>query len=206
MVILKCLFLCSGAIHLVYWTVEQQPLQALLSWSILCDSVELWQPIDKDLGCLIYNWVRDCLLKHWGRQTHICISNRTIIGLDNGLSPGRHQAIIWTNAGIFLIGPFGTNFSEISNKILTSSFKKMHLKLASAKWRPFCLGLNVLKIGNQRSSSSKGCQGDLSYSAKMLYDTFIIYVMLKNLLCCSAHEIILYQYQNGQISSLNRLR
>ena len=36
-----------------------------------------------------------------------------IIGSDNGLSPGRRQAIIWTNAGILLIGPLGTNFSEI---------------------------------------------------------------------------------------------
>ena len=39
--------------------------------------------------------------------------NLTIIGPDNGLSPGRRQAIIWTNAGILLIGPWGTNFSEI---------------------------------------------------------------------------------------------
>ena len=36
-----------------------------------------------------------------------------IIGSDNGLSPGRRQAIIWTNAGILLIGPLGTNFIEI---------------------------------------------------------------------------------------------
>ena len=28
---------------------------------------------------------------------HICIGNITIIGLDNGLLPGRHQAIIWIN-------------------------------------------------------------------------------------------------------------
>ena len=25
-------------------------------------------------------------------------------------------------------------------------FKKMHLKMSSGKWRPFCLGLNVLKL------------------------------------------------------------
>ena len=52
-------------------------------------------------------------LTHWGRVTHICISNLTIIGSDNGLSPGRCQAIIWTNAGILLIGPLGTHLSEI---------------------------------------------------------------------------------------------
>ena len=43
----------------------------------------------------------------------ICISELTIIGSDNGLSPGRRQAIIWTNAGILLIGPFRTNLNEI---------------------------------------------------------------------------------------------
>ena len=76
---------------------------------------------------------------------HICVGNLTIIGPDNGLSPGRHQAIIWTNAGILLIGPWGTNFNEILIGIQTFSFKKVHLKMSSAKWRPFCLGLNVLR-------------------------------------------------------------
>ena len=83
-------------------------------------------------------------LSHWGRVTHICVSERTIIGLDNGLSPGRRQAIIWTSAGILLIGPLGTNFSEILIEIITFSFKKMRLKVSSAKWWPCCLGLNVL--------------------------------------------------------------
>ena len=78
-------------------------------------------------------------------MTHICVGKPTIIGLDNGLSPDRRQAIIWTNVGILLIGPLGTYFSEISTGIQTFSFKKIHLKLSSAKWRPFCLGLNVLR-------------------------------------------------------------
>ena len=52
-------------------------------------------------------------LTHWGRVTYICVSDLILIGSDNGLSPGRRQAIIWTNAGILLIGLLGTNFSEI---------------------------------------------------------------------------------------------
>ena len=84
------------------------------------------------------------VLTHWGRVTHICVSKLTIIGSDNGLSPGRHQAIIWTNAGILLIRPLGTNFDEMLIEILKFSFMKMRLKVSSAKWRPFCLGLNVL--------------------------------------------------------------
>ena len=90
------------------------------------------------------NQNKGLLLTHWGRATHICIGNLTIIGSDNGLSPDRRQSIIWTNAGILLIGPLGINFNEILIGIQTSSFKNMRLKMASAKWRPFCLGLNVL--------------------------------------------------------------
>ena len=77
-------------------------------------------------------------------MTHICVSELTIIGSDNVLPPGRRQAIIWTNAGILLIPPPGTNLNEILNKIHIISFKKIHLKMSSGKWRPFCLGLNVL--------------------------------------------------------------
>ena len=83
-------------------------------------------------------------ITQWGRVTHICVGNLTIIGSDNGLSPGRRQAITWTNVGILLIGPIGTNFSEMLIAIHTFSFKKMHLKMSSAKLRPFFLGLNVL--------------------------------------------------------------
>ena len=87
---------------------------------------------------------KSVLLTHWGRVTHICVIKPIIIGSDNGLSPGRRQAIIWTNAGILLIGPLGTNFTEILIEIHTFSFKKMHLKMSSGKRRTFCLGLNVL--------------------------------------------------------------
>ena len=87
-------------------------------------------------------WVN---LTHWGRVTHICVSKLTIIGSDHGLSPVRRQAIIWIYAAILLIGHLGTNFSEFLIGIQTFSFQKMHLKMSSAKWRPFCLGLNVLR-------------------------------------------------------------
>ena len=84
------------------------------------------------------------LLTHWGQVTHIRVGKLFIIGSDNGLSPGRRQAIILINAGILLIWTLGANVSEISSGIHTFPFKKMHLKMSSAKWQPFCLGLNVL--------------------------------------------------------------
>ena len=67
-------------------------------------------------------------------MVHICVNNLTIIGSDNGLSPGRCQAIIRTNAGILLIGPLGplrTNYSESLIEIHTFSFMKMHLKISA---------------------------------------------------------------------------
>ena len=88
--------------------------------------------------------VKSDSLTHWGWVTHIYISKLSIFDSDNGLLPGRRQAIIWTNAGLLLIRPLGTNFSEILIEILTFSFKKMHLKVSSEKQWPFCLGHNVL--------------------------------------------------------------
>ena len=70
--------------------------------------------------------------------------NQTIICTDNGLGPGWRQAIIWNNAGILSIWPLGTNFNEILMEIQTFLCKKMNLKMSSAKWRPSCLGLNVV--------------------------------------------------------------
>ena len=66
-------------------------------------------------------------------MTHIGVGELTVIVSD-----------IWTNADIVLIWPYETNFSEILIEILTFSFTKISLKVSSAKWRPFCLGLNVL--------------------------------------------------------------
>ena len=76
---------------------------------------------------------------------HICVGKLTTIGSDNGLSPERRQVIIRTNAGILLIGPLGTNFSEILIKIQTFSLMKVRLKVSSAKCCSFALGLNVLR-------------------------------------------------------------
>ena len=87
------------------------------------------------------------MLYHWGWVTHICVIQIIIIGSDNGLSLGRHQTIIRTNAGILLIGPLGTNFSENSIEISAFSFKNMHFKMSFAKWCLFRLGLDGLSVG-----------------------------------------------------------
>ena len=118
-------------------------LVQIMAWC-LPGNKPLTEPMVVRLLTHIYALLGLSELTHWGRVTHICVGKLTIIDSDNGLSPGRHQAFIWTNAGILLIRPLGTNFSEILIGIQTFSFMKMRLKVSSAKWRPFCLGLNVL--------------------------------------------------------------
>ena len=97
--------------------------------------------------------IRRAFLQVWGigidlscwlieAEWRIYVGKLTNLGSHNGLSPGRRQAILWTNAGILLIGPLGTNFSEILIEIQTFSLKKKRLKMSSAKCCSFCLGLN----------------------------------------------------------------
>ena len=118
------------------WHVTWQPLQGILSSYPVMQS-----SLSNSFNSLI-------------QSDDICISKLTIIGSDNGLSPGLRQAIIWTNDGILLIRTFRTNFSEIVSEIHTFSLKKMHFKMSSGKWRPSCRGLNVLKIGYPQMKST----------------------------------------------------
>ena len=122
-------------------------------------------------------------LTHWGQVTHLCISKLTIIGSYNGLSPSQRQAIIWTNAGILSIGPLGMDFSEILMEIDTFSFKKMRLKILSAKWRPSCLGLNVLSLQNtphttayilKKTDCFETWIYNTGHSPMLMYDIFIV--------------------------------
>ena len=115
----------------------------------------MWQGRYKDVifALILKKTIR--LLLHWKWFVSVNslrpsgVSKLPTIGLDNGLLPGQRQAIIWTNAGILLIGPLRTNFSEILIEIPIFSFKKMHLKESSAKWQPCCLGLSVLTHSKQ---------------------------------------------------------
>ena len=135
-------------------------------------------------------------LTHWGRATHICVGKLTIIASDNGLSPERRQAIIWTNSGIFLIRPLGTNFSEIFIGNQTFSFMKMHLKMSSAKWRPFCLSLNVLSVLLPMPIVrywllSSACVCPVILTSLWLYCRSSVHCGLVGLLCCMEGEAAL---------------
>ena len=108
-------------------------------------------------------------------MTQICVTKFAIIGSYNGLSPIRRQAIIWTSAGILLIRPLGTNFGEILIQIHTFSNKKMHLKMSSGKCRPFCLGLNVLRL-----SGDVSCVIDYIPQKRMTLDYLLLSLISDN--------------------------
>ena len=118
--------------------------------------------LEIDMTKLFYQYI----LSHWGRVAHICVDNQTTIGSDNGLSPGRHQAIIWTNDGILLSRSLGTKFSKILSKINTL------LKTSFAKWRPSWLGLNVLNGGMACSVTAFDCSTLETRAKWMLCDAF----------------------------------
>ena len=83
-------------------------------------------------------------LTHWSRVTHICVSDLTLIGSDNGLSLGRRQAIIWTNVGILLIGTLRNklqwNFNRNSDiSIQENAFESVVCEMAAFLSRPQCV-------------------------------------------------------------------
>ena len=108
-----------------------------------------WQPF-----CFILSvfTMRDLLINSLRLSEafiYIYIANLTIIGSDNGMSSGQHQAIIWTNAGILLIEPLGTNFSEILVKnsyifIQENAFEKVLCIMAAILSWPLYLQWELL--------------------------------------------------------------
>ena len=118
-----------------------------------------WPGNTMSQGISSHGWI------HWGRVTYhqsiqncimflpleqyqevyVCVGDFTIIGWINGLSPGRRQAIIWTNAGILLIGPIGTNFDEIFFEIQVflqeNEFENVLCDMVAILSRPSCVKL-----------------------------------------------------------------
>ena len=108
-----------------------------------------------------------------------------LVGSDNGLSPAQHQAIIWTNAGILLISPLGTNFSETLITIQT-----------------FCLGLSVLMVKRYLLYSylfvsiACRCYIDMvcdTWSHVKSYPSTVLYICLESA-CPIVKRTIFYQF------------
>ena len=104
-------------------------------------AVSKWQYIRESLDAYMLSFISS-----QPRDRIKASMNKSIFASDNGLSPSMRQAIIWSNAGILLIGPLGTKSSEIRIKIQNFSFMKIHLKKSSGKWQPFCAGGDELSF------------------------------------------------------------
>ena len=89
---------CCFVIRAVQWQFHK----CLWTSSISCVGTYLPGANEFIHFCTLYYTL---LLTYWEWVMHICISKLTIIASDNGLLPGRRQAIIWTNAWILLIRP-----------------------------------------------------------------------------------------------------
>ena len=98
------------------------------------------------------------------------------------------QAIIWTNAGILLIGPLGINFSEILIEIITFSFMKMRLKVSSAKRRPFCFGLSVLNCNKGQIVQLDGPEMHGVHDIQTMHSFLVVFFLSKqvysNIMMC----------------------
>ena len=64
-----------------------------------CDRIPFHEAYLIQQKVLIFKNIGSRVLIYWGRVKHKCVNKLDIIGSDNGLSPVRCQAIIWTNAG-----------------------------------------------------------------------------------------------------------
>ena len=72
----------------------------------------------------------------------------------------------------------GTNFSEFLVAILIFSFKKMRLKVSSAKRRPFCRGLNELKYTSVNTQAWFFLVEFQQAPSTFLIHSFIIFVVI----------------------------
>ena len=89
-------------------------------------------------------WCHFFLLTRWGRVMHICVDKLTIIGSDNGLSPDRRQAIIWTHDGISLIWNLWNKLQWNLNRnanifIQENAFESVVCETAVILSRPQCV-------------------------------------------------------------------
>ena len=107
------LWIGTGRIPLKCWKHSVQ-MKGANQWDETNTSKTLIAKMKRNV-CILAVANFSASLTHWGRVPHLCVSKLTNIGSDNGLSPRRRQAIIWTNAAILLIRPLGTNVREKIN-------------------------------------------------------------------------------------------
>ena len=82
-------------------------------------------------------------LTHWGQVMHICVIKLTIIGSDNGLSPGQRHAIIWTNDVIFVNWILGSKLQwNLNRNLYIFIDENVVWKMVAILPRPQCVKLS----------------------------------------------------------------
>ena len=101
------------------------------------------QPKNNSKQCNFHSYYR---LTHWGRVTHICVSKPTIIGSDNGLSPGRsssHYPDQCRNiVNLTLRNKLQWNFNRYSSIFIQENpLENVVWKMAAILCRPQCVNV-----------------------------------------------------------------
>ena len=115
-------------------------------WKILEHTI--WKTLGSDTSFLP--------LTRWGRVTYIwviklshhCFRSRLVAWP----VPSHYLNKCWNFVNYILGIKFQWNFAQ---KTPQFSYKKMRLKISFGKWRPFCLGLNVLRCCKLHCTSSR---------------------------------------------------
>ena len=107
-------------------------------------------------------------LTHWGLVTHICVSKLTTIGSDNGLSPGRRQAIILTNAGILLTGPLAWQRSNIYKRDLCVTSLRFHNRAWELQRQESLSETSGILLTHRGTLSNQGSSLATGYGIKAL--------------------------------------
>ena len=116
----------------------------------------------------------------------VCVSKLTPIASDNGLVPGRCQATLSTNAGILLIGPLGTNFTNYGLR-LSGIFKTstVHTCIAERRIR-FMLSqiINDADPSVKEKVNTYSFQGFTKYVKMTKFHTYATHCLITNCYIC----------------------
>ena len=143
------------------------------------------------------------ILSNWGWVTHIYVNNL-------GHNWFRYWLVTWSTPShcldqhwYIVNWTLGNNFSQILMEIQTFSFKKTHLKILSAKWRPSCLSFNVLNylgyhiecwpMCSTIRSKQHGCYtADNTFKYTFSWKKFVFWFMRKKILILIHRNLFLW--------------
>ena len=175
--------------------------------SLIADGIGVLILIGREMNRQLYAFF---VLIHWGRVTHICVSKLTVVGSDNGLPPGRRQAIVWTNAEILLIGPSGTCFRNLNRNSYVFIQENAFCKMAAICFWPQCVKQHdEVVIRNYPDSKVHGANmGPMLATWTLLseYRPFVRGHWLESQMTGNTELLYFYCYHNKLLNKQSNLR